>query len=135
MESLRTLQIATNKTQHEIIISLAQEVMNALGIGLSECIYQRALCQILRTHGYIVESEVVINVFFNNEAVGFIRADIIVDKTLCLELKTKATLTTSDKIQAATYLNHSRALQACILINFPSSNGSVKAEVVKRESL
>ena len=135
MESLKTLQIANNDADHKIIISLAQEVMNVLGMGLSECIYQRALCQNLRTHGYIVESEVVINVNFNNEAVGFIHADIIVDKTLCLELKSKATLTSSDKIQAATYLNHNKDLKACILINFPSSNKTVKAEVVERESL
>jgi len=135
MESLKSLQISNHETNHEIIISLAQEVMTDLGMGLSECIYQRALCQNLRANGYIVESEVIINVHFNNEAVGFICADIIVDKTLCLELKSKATLTTADKIQAATYLNHKKDLKACILINFPSANSTVKAEVFERECL
>ena len=114
----------------EHIPMLAQEVFDQLGPGLSECIYQKALGKNLRLLGYTVESEVIMNVLFHDQVVGFIRADIVLDKKICLELKAKVSLNLNDKTQAQSYLRHNSSLSYCILINFPSSEQSVQFEFV-----
>ena len=117
----------------EHIPILAQEVFDQLGPGLSECIYQRALSLNLRLNGYVAENEVIINILFNNENVGFIRADVIVDKELCLELKAKASLSAADRAQTAAYLKHNDQLKHAILINFPSFKPQIEFELITRD--
>ena len=119
----------------ELIPMLAQEVFENLGPGLSEVIYQKALSLNLRLNGYVAENEVIINISFNNENVGFIRADVIVDKEVCLELKAKASLSASDRAQAAAYLKHNDQLKHAILINFPSFKPQIEFELITRDSL
>lgn len=114
------------------IVALTQSVFDELGPGLTECLYQKALCQNLRKNGHIVESEVIINVIFDNVTVGFIRADIIVDKSVCIELKSKASLSSADKVQASSYLNHKKELIVCILMNFPPLKRDIESEVISR---
>lgn len=108
-----------------IVKTAAAEVMSELGPGLSEVIYQRALCEELRKHGS-VSSEVVIPIVYNTITVGFIRADIIFDENLVLELKAKSTLTSGDRVQAATYTKNGRN---CMLINFSISGDVVVEEI------
>ena len=114
------------------IQSAAQDVFEHLGPGLSECIYQKALGENLRLLGYTVESEVIMNVLFHDQVVGFICADIVLDKKICLELKAKVSLNLNDKTQAQSYLRHNSSLSHCILINFPSSEQSVQFELMQQ---
>lgn len=107
------------------MLESAHDVLSCLGPGLSECTYQNALCEALRLQGLIVEREVMIPVRYERIFCGFIRADVIVDKSLCLELKAKASLTPSDRVQAATYMKHNSELTQCLLLNFGAEISSV----------
>lgn len=102
----------------ESVIRLAEDVLSKLGPGLSETIYQHALSSALRNACHRVENERIISVRYEGLYCGFIRADIIVDHVLCLELKAKSGLTVLDKTQAKTYLTHCDTIQQCLLINF-----------------
>lgn len=104
----------------EEVRALATDVLQKLGPGLSESIYQHALSSALRSIGYVVENERVVNIYYEGIYCGFIRADIIVDHTLCLELKAKSGLNAVDTTQAMTYLTHCDAITHCLLINFGS---------------
>ena len=108
------------ETSVQTAAECAESVLEDLGPGLSECIYQRALCEELRTRGAQVESEVILPIRYGMHFCGFIRADVIVDSHLCLELKAKAGLTSADQVQAGTYLRHCETLETCVLMNFGS---------------
>lgn len=96
----------------------AIDVHAELGPGLTECLYQNALAHALRELGCKVECEVVLPIKYREHIVGYLRQDIIVEDTLCLELKAKAALSTNDAAQALSYLKHNPQLESCMLINF-----------------
>lgn len=100
------------------IVHTAEDILEQLGPGLSECIYQAALSNSLRYEGHKVDNETSIPVRYMDMYCGFIRADVIVDQTLCLELKAKSALSSTDTTQACTYLKHCRDVTQCLLINF-----------------
>jgi len=70
------------------IIGCAMDVYKALGPGLLESVYQKAMIKEMEYYGILVESEVPINVLYRGEdlGVGF-RMDILVEDIIILELK------------------------------------------------
>lgn len=89
-----------------LITECAHEVHAELGGGLSEHIYQNALACALRARGtsLTVETEVAIPVTFKGTYVGFVRADLVVNKCIVLELKAVAKVTEAHLVQLRTYL-------------------------------
>jgi len=63
------------------------EVMNRLGHGFAEVIYQRALTLELRERGIQVEREVRFPVLYKDQDVGVFVADLIADRSVIVELK------------------------------------------------
>ena len=100
------------------IIGAAFKVHNKMGFGFREKIYQRAMRVELERLGYQLEEEVYLNIYYDeNIILGKGRADLFVNKTIVIELKTQKEFTKSDEIQLVNYLNAMK-VEVGLLINF-----------------
>ena len=81
------------------IIAAAYKVYNTLGAGFLEKVYENALLYELRKQGINVESQVSINVYYEDMVVGAYFADIIVEDLIIVELKAITELTASHEVQ------------------------------------
>jgi len=63
------------------------KVFNTLGGGIKENIIERALIQELKNLKMIVENQIRIDIFYNNEKVGTYIPDLIVNDKILVELK------------------------------------------------
>ena len=95
----------------QAIIGAAIEVHRELGPGLLESVYRKCLAYELRKQGYDVVEERPIPVVYD------FRADILVNESVVVELKAKATIHPVDKAQT---LSHLRLMDLSVglLINF-----------------
>ncbi len=107
---------------HEII-GCCFEVINELGAGFIESVYQKAVLIALQEKGMHVEAQVPLNVFFRKYNVGHFIADLVVERTVLLELKAVMKLLPEHQAQVINYLK-STGLEVGLLINF----GSAKLE-------
>lgn len=104
-----------------LIRGAAFRIHSGLGPGLFESVYQKALKVELESLGLIVQSEVPINVEWNNIdlELGF-RIDLLVENTIIIELKSVTEITKVHHKQLNTYL--ALANKPCgLLINFNES--------------
>ena len=101
----------------KIIIGCAFEVINELGSGFLESVYERALCLLLVQKGLIVESQYPIAVQFRNVCVGEFLADIYVERRVIVELKTVKSICPEHKAQLINYLK-ATGVEVGLLINF-----------------
>ena len=100
------------------IIECAYEVHKFLGPGLLESVYHKALMQELTLKGFKVTSEVPISIMYKGVCVGEeLKADIVVNDSVIIELKSVENLQPVHYKQLLTYL---RLLDCPIglLINF-----------------
>jgi|SaaInlV_125m_DNA_1040241.scaffolds.fasta_scaffold19674_2 GxxExxY protein len=95
----------------------ANAVHRALGPGLSEVVYQTALAMDLRKRGCMVETEVVIPIFYQKTYVGFVRADLVVNQCMVIEVKAVAKITEAHMLQLQNYM---RWLSLDRMLNPPS---------------
>lgn len=109
---------------------LAQDIWNSLGPGFSEAVYHNAFEVGLRKLGMNYETERVIPVFYEGACIGNVRADIVVDKTFVIELKSVARLTEQNRIQIRNYMTL-LGLDTGYLVNFPTGLGSLEVEVIR----
>ncbi|MGC2742709.1 MAG: GxxExxY protein, partial [Candidatus Angelobacter sp.] len=72
----------------ETIIGVFYEVYNELGFGFLESVYRNSLRLALLEKGLSVEQEVAVSVFFRGHNVGDFRADLVINGTILVELKT-----------------------------------------------
>ena len=102
----------------EKVIGCAIEVHRILGLGLLESAYQRCLSLELRNLGLQFETEVPMPVRYKNEILdcGY-RADMLVEKSLILELKAVETILPIHQAQLLTYMKLS-GIHLGLLINF-----------------
>jgi len=108
------------------VIGCALEVHRELGPGLLESVYHRCLSQELACAGLEVQVEVPIPVRYKDETFecGF-RADLIVERSLLVELKSQERLLPIHDAQLLTYLKLAN-LRVGLLLNFhaaPLKNG------------
>jgi len=104
------------------IEDMMKEVYSELGPGYSERVYHNAVEVILREKGIPYESERHILVRFRGHVVGQLRADIIINNHIILELKAIKTLTDGMELQARKYLDLTE-LKTAYLVNFPLHPG------------
>src|ERR1035437_7062354 len=69
------------------IIGAAMAVLNELGPGLDEKIYERSLVIELRKRGHVVEQQKSFPVHFSGELVGMLVPDAIVDSLVIADPK------------------------------------------------
>ncbi len=98
------------------------EVQNALGPGLLENVYKHVLAHELQQRNLSVEVEVPMNIVYKNMSFDLAyRADLIVEKSIIIELKTVERLLPIHDAQLLTYLKLSH-LELGYLINFNSTS-------------
>ena len=102
----------------EAIIGAAIEVHQRLGPGLLETAYRNCLAYELRKRGFEVVEEQPIPVVYDEVHLecGF-RADLLVNRSVVVELKAKSTIHPVDKAQTLSHLRLMN-LQVGLLINF-----------------
>lgn len=110
--------------------NLGDEVFETLGVGYSERVYHNAMEVILRKHGISYETERIVPIVFENHTIGNLRADLIVNNEIILELKAVKTINSLMKKQAENYLKLT-GLKNALVINFPQSDNATECEVVE----
>ena len=101
------------------IIGCAFDVINELGHGFLESVYENALMIVLDSSGFSVESQKAINVRFRGRSVGVYYADLIVEDKVLVELKAVSNLMPVHYAQVINYLN-ATGIEVGLLINFGS---------------
>lgn len=94
------------------------KVYNAFGPGLLESVYEVALCHQLRKEGLTVENQVKLDVMYDNVVLPVdFRLDILVEKSVIIELKSVEELKPVHHKQLLTYLRIAKK-HVGILVNF-----------------
>jgi len=75
------------------IIGAAYRVYNKMGFGFLESVYEKCLLIELKKQGLRTESQKPIIVNYENEVVGEFKADVLVEDTVILELKSVRQIT------------------------------------------
>ena len=104
-------------TLTEGVLGAAFEVLNILGPGFLEKVYERALLKELSLRGITAKSQVSFPVHYKGHYIGEYIADLVIADTLIVELKCVDRLTGEHLAQC---LNHLKAagLGVAPLINF-----------------
>lgn len=111
----------TENELSKIIVNTAYQIHTKLGPGLLESVYEKIMLYELTNQGLSVESQKGIPVVWNeiNMEIGF-RADLIVEKSVIVELKSVETILPVHQKQLLTYLKLTN-IKLGLLINFNES--------------
>lgn len=94
------------------------KVYNTFGPGLLESVYEAALCHQLRKEGLTVENQVKLDVVYDGVVLPVdFRLDILVEKSVIIELKSVEELKPVHHKQLMTYLRIAKK-HVGILVNF-----------------
>ena len=99
------------------IIGCAFEVINELGSGFLESVYEKAMMIALSDAGLSVQSQTPVKVIFRGKPVGDYFADLLVEEKVVIELKVVKALVPEHAAQTINYLN-ATGIQVGLLINF-----------------
>ena len=113
----------------DTIIEYATEIYNILGPGYSERVYHNAMEVILRTNNRLYETERIIPILFMGNTIGHMRADLIIENDIIVELKATKSLNDSNKTQLSNYIKLT-GIKSGILINFPQNIGRNDIEFI-----
>lgn len=108
-----------HKELSDKIIGIAIEVHKTLGNGFFEKVYENALMLDLYQNKIPAKQQVALPVKYKNKIIGDYFADIVVDASIILELKTTSTISRVHEAQLIHYLK-STGLKTGYLINFGS---------------
>lgn len=106
-----------------LISTYAQRIWEELGPGFSERVYHNAMEVCLRKGFIAYETERVIPITFENHTLGNMRADLIVDQRLIVELKSVRAIKDEHRIQTRLYLKL-LGLSDALIINFPTTTAN-----------
>src|SRR5690349_16042507 len=81
------------------IVAAFYRVYNALGPGLAENLYKRALEIVLTEYGLRVDREYPVPVFFEGQQIGFHRLDLLVREQVIIEVKSTEVIVPAFKRQ------------------------------------
>ncbi len=101
----------------ESILGACFEVMNELGAGFLESVYEKALLIVLRKRGLEAQSQVPVSVMFRGEKVGEFFADILVEGKIIVELKAAKAIAPEHQAQLINYLK-ATGIEVGLLVNF-----------------
>lgn len=99
------------------ILEASFEVINELGAGFLESVYEKALLYVLEQKGLKAKPQVPIAVVFRGQTVGQFYADILVEEKIIIELKAVSKLMPEHSAQVINYLK-STGIKVGLLINF-----------------
>jgi len=101
------------------VLGAAFAVHSALGPGLLESLYQKAMCIELRHRHINYECQSPYDVFYRDEFIGRFYADLVIEKKIIVELKAVKFLQELMSAQTINYLKISN-IAVGYLINFNS---------------
>ena len=107
------------------IIGCAYTVYQKLGFGFLESVYRKAMVIELGKAGLWVEEERPITVYYDNHVVGKFSADLYVEETVLVELKSVQNTVRDHEVQLVNYLKGTRK-DIGLLINFGPSGVEIK---------
>ena len=99
------------------ILGAAFEVHNALGCGLLEKVYENALTHELGLRKHTVTSQKEFTVAYKGKEVGVYYADVVVDDSVVVEVKSVSALEDVHRAQTLNYLRIS-GIRVGLLLNF-----------------
>ena len=112
----------------ERIIGCAYRVYNQMGFGFLESVYEKCMLIELNKAGLDADSQKPIKVYYDNEIVGDFVADIIVNDTIILELKSVRRIIKAHEVQLVNYLVATRKAVG-LLLNFGERKVDVKRKL------
>ncbi len=112
----------------EKIIGCAYRVYNKMGFGFLESVYEKCLLIELDKSELEAESQKPITVFYENEIVGEFVADIIVNDTIILELKSVPRIIKAHEVQLVNYLV-ATGKPIGLILNFGERKVEVKRKI------
>ena len=101
----------------EKIIKAYYNVYNNLGYGFLERVYENAMFIELEEMGLFVEKQMQIKVYYGDYEVGDYFADLMVEKSVIVELKAAERLCEEHEIQLINYLKATE-VEVGLLFNF-----------------
>jgi GxxExxY protein len=101
----------------EKIIGVFYDVYNELGYGFLEFVYEGSLVIALHQAGLAANRQIVLPVWFRGQKVGEFRADLLVENSVLLELKSARSLEPAHEAQLLHYLE-SAEVEVGMLLNF-----------------
>ncbi len=109
----------------EKIIGSAFKVLNTLGVGFLEHVYENALVHELNQMGILAEPQQSVEVYYDGIVVGEFFPDILVNKTVIIEVKATKN---HDEAFTAQCLNYLKATgkPVCLLLNFGKPKLDIK---------
>ena len=110
------------------IIGCAYRVYNKMGFGFLESVYEKCLLIELRKAGLNTESQKPITVYYEDEIVGEFVADIIVNDTVIVELKSVRRIIKAHEVQLVNYLV-ATGKPVGLILNFGERKVEVKRKV------
>lgn len=99
------------------IIGCSLEVINDLGSGFLESVYEKALTVALSDAGVPFETQKPVAVRFRGKPVGDFIADILVANKVIVELKAVTSIAREHEAQIINYLN-ATGIEVGLIINF-----------------
>ena len=112
----------------EKIISCAYKIYNKMGYGFLETVYKKCLFIELNKLKLRVEIENPITVYYDNKIVGKYFADIIVEDTIILELKSVRRIVKAHEVQLVNYLVATKK-DVGLLLNYGERKVEIKRKV------
>jgi GxxExxY protein len=107
------------------IIGCAYAVMNELGHGFAEKVYENSMLIELRDAGLRAEQQHRVGVSYRGAPVGDYTADILVEDAVIVEIKAVRAFDDSHVAQCLNYLKGT-GLSVCLLVNFGKARVDVK---------
>lgn len=102
------------------IVGCAMQIHTEFGFGFLEKVYENALAILLEEAGIRCVQQAPIIIDFHGRNIGTFYADILVEDSIILELKSQPRLLDINRAQALNYLKATRKRLA-ILLNFGKS--------------
>ena len=102
------------------LLGCAMEVMNVLGHGFLEKVYENALCVEMRLRGIPFQQQPRYEVMFKNEQVGEYVPDLVVANAVVVDAKTIDAITDHEIGQVLNYLKIT-GLRVALILNFKHS--------------
>ncbi len=110
------------------VIGCAFTVLNTLGAGFLEKVYENALTHELRKARFAVAQQRGVTVMYDGAVVGEYFVDLMIENMLLVELKTAKALDEAHRAQCVNYLK-ATGLQLCLLLNFGKPRLEIKRVV------
>ena len=117
-----------NKEITEKIIGCAYRVYNQMGFGFLESVYEKCMLIELCRAGLRAEPQKAIQVHYGGEIVGEFVADLFVEDSIIVELKSVRRLAEAHEVQLVNYLV-ATGKPVGLLLNFGESKVEVRRKL------